>query len=222
MKSLDILVSLPIVLINPLTLDTEALIDISSVSIKSAHNGENCAVEWIYNGTNLILDAIESPISITNPATELNTGVQFGISKMERNRRTIESAYKKHYNHYLQRIIQTDKLQSIGASASDWNEMSLIANQAEEDMFDFNDSILADLPSNRTVHFNCNDGDNKQEFCLQGKFLVTNFKANDSPILITLNFTVDLRNVAKIMNEKKDFLVVRTSVEITKTYDEHT
>lgn len=176
----------------------------------------------MYNGTILILDAIESHKSTSTAPAELVSDLQIDVPKadltMERKRRFIESVNKNHYNQYLQKIIGTDKSTSMKTIASNWNVMSSVAKD-DENAFDSNDQILADLPANRTVHFNCSGIE--QEFCLLGKFSVANFEANDSPILIILNFTIDLKNVAKIMTEKTDFLVVRTSVDVTKTFEEN-
>lgn len=212
------MISLPTSHINPLTLERETLVDISSVSIKSAHGGQNYDVEWMFNGTILILDAVELHKPTLNAPAELNSDVQLGVSKSElnlkRKRRFIGSVNKSHYNYYLRKIIETEKSSSMDASASNWND-----NQKEENIFDLNDYALADLPANRTIHFNCSGSE--QEFCLHGRFSTANFKANDSPILITLNFTINLKNVSKIMTEKKDFLVVQTSIEVTKTSDEN-
>lgn len=205
-------------------MNREILIDINSISIKSAHSGQNYDVEWMYNGTILVLDAIESPTLTSNAPAELNSDVQFGVSiadlNMERKRRSIESGHKNRYNHYLQRLIETDKSTSMDGSPSNWNDMSLKVDQDDENTLDLNDRTLYDLPANRTIHFNCSGSE--QEFCLQGRFSVENFQANGSPILITLNFPIELKNIAKIMTEKKDFLVVQTSIEVTKTSDENT
>lgn len=222
-KSLDILILLPVSHINPETSNRETLIDINSVSIESAHEGKIYDVEWTFNGTILTLDATELLSASSDAPAELKSDVQFGVSKieLERKRRSIGigSGHKGQYNHYLQRIEETDKTTSTNVSASAWNDMSLIAGRTERDEFEFNDRTLADLPSNRTMHLNCSGGE--QEFCLQGRFSVANFKANDFPITIKLNFTMALKNITKIMTENKDFLVVRTSVEITKTTDEN-
>lgn len=203
------MISLPISYINPSTLNRETLIDISSVSIKSTHSGQSYNVEWMYNGTILILDAIELPKLTLNAPAELNSMSKLELN-VERKRRSIESGHKNHYNHYIQRVIDTDK------STSNWNDM---VNQDDENIFDLNDRVLIDLPANRTIHLNCNGSES--EFCLHGRFSVANFKANVSPILITLNFTTDLKNVAKIMTEKKDFLAMRTLIEVTKASDEN-
>lgn len=208
------MVLLPISYINPTTLNRDTLVDISSVSVKSAHSGQNYNVEWMYNGTFLMLDAIESPTLISNVPAEANNISKLD-SNMERKRRSIETGHKNRYNHYLQKLVETDKSTSINANAS------LMVNQDDESIFDVNDRLLADLPANRTIHFNCSGSGSEQEFCLQGRFSVKNFKANDSPILIALNFTVDLKNAAKIMTENKDFFVVRTLIELTKTSDEN-
>ena len=93
-------------------------------------------------------------------------------------------------------------------------------SRRKRDIFSTNDRILANLPQNRTIYFDCKDAE--QELCLQGKFTVPNVKAGDLPVLITLNFTIDLKKVAKVMTEKRDVLVVRTSVDLMKTSDEDT
>lgn len=216
------MVSLPISHINPLTLNRETLVDVDSVSIKSAHNGLSYAVEWTYNGTILILDAVELPTSKLNAPAELNSDLEIDVPEpeftMQRKRRFIEKVTKNHYNQYLQKVIRVDEFSSKNAIATNWDDMSSMAKD-DEDSWDVNDETLADLPANRTIHFNCSG--NEQEYCLQGRFSTANFNAHDSPILITLNFTIDLKNVAKIMTDKKDFLVIRTSVDVTRAFDEN-
>lgn len=203
-------------------MNKETLVHMNSVSIKGAHNQQS-AVEWMYNGTILVLDAVELPPSSStlNVPAELNSDLQFDVPKskltMERKRRFIDKVNKNHYHPYLQKVIRTDEFSSMKPIASDWNDMTTMA-KFDDDSWDVNDQVLADLPANRTIHLNCSG--NEQEICLHGRFSIANFKARDSPILITLNFTIDLKNVAKIMTENRDFLVVRTSVEVTRTSDE--
>ncbi|XP_031627778.1 integrin alpha-PS3-like [Contarinia nasturtii] len=237
-KSLDILVSLPVSHINPWTLERERLIDLSSVSIKSMYNGKQFNVEWTQNNTILILDATESSTSSSssNTPVEDNNGMQFDASKYgqeydlsggqsgnsqiddfigDRKRRSTENVHSAYFNPYLQRIIETD---AASSNIMAWDDTNFIENRHKRDIFSTNDRILSNLPSNRTIYFDCKNAE--QELCLQGKFTVNNIKADDQPILITLNFTIDLTKVANIMTEKRDVFVIRTSVDLMKTSDE--
>lgn len=237
-KSLDILVSLPVSHINPWTLERERLIDIESVSIKSMYSGQTFDVEWTQNNTILILDAIESSTASLNIPVEDYNGMQFDASKIgleydfsggqsssdasvgdfvgDRRRRAVEKMRNAYFNPYSQRVIEMDQM----ASSIAWDRIDSVDNRHKRDIFSTNDRILANLPPNRTIYFDCKNAE--QELCLQGKFTVPNIKADDLPILITLNFTIDLKKVAKVMTEKRDVFVVRTSIELMKTSDEDT
>lgn len=230
--------SLPVSYINPWTLEREKIIDVSSVSIKSMHNGQHYDVEWSQNNTILVLDAIESstsPGDVLTPVEDYN-GMQFDASKIgleydfsggqssngdssigefvgDRKRRSVDNSQNVHYNPYLQKVFESDQTESSFA-------LNGIDSRHKRDLFSTNDRILANLPSNRTIYFDCRNAE--EELCLQGKLTVRNIKANDLPVLITLNFTIDLTKVAKVMTEKRDVFVVRTSVDLMKTSDEDT
>lgn len=234
--------SLPVSYINPWALEREGLIDVNSVSIKSMYNGRKFDVEWTQNNTILILDAIASTTSTSSsniPVEDYN-GMQFDASKFgqesfndlsggqssngdgqigdfigDRKRRSLENEPSAYFNPYLQRVIATD---AASPSSLHWDDRDLIGNRHKRDIFSTNDRILANLPPNRTIYFDCKNAE--QELCLQGKFTVTNVKANDLPILITLNFMINLKKVAKIMTEKRDVFVIRTSVDLMETSDE--
>lgn len=216
--------SLPVSQINPVTLEREILLDISSVSIKSIYNEHELNVEWTFNDTILILDAMESIAIPFNNAAQINH--QFGFedekftvehtsitnSDVNRIQRSFVNKQNTHFNPYLQKVIKSENM-----------ERSLLSNgknsrdrRSTVDVSSVNDRILANLPSNRTIYFDCKDADT----CLEAKFRVSNIKPNNFPILITLNFTIDMTKVARIMTEQKDILVVQTSTDLIKTSDE--
>lgn len=134
----------------------------------------------------------------------------------DRKRRSIEQTQNAYFNPYLQKVIETDEM----ASSLAWNNIGSISSRNKRGIFSSNDHLLANLPINRTIYFDCQDAE--QELCLQGKFTVTNLQATDLPVLITLSFAVDLKKVAKVLTEKKDVFVIRTSVNLMKTADEDT
>lgn len=224
---------------NPWTLNGERTIDISSVSMKSMYNGKVYDVEWTQNNTILILDAVESTTSVSSsnaPVVDYN-GMQFDPSKlgleydlnggqvstddsttflMGRKRRAVEYESNNYFNPYSQRIVENEEM----GSTFIWNDIDSMTSRNKRDTLNSNDHILANLPANRTIFSDCRNSE--EEHCLQGKFTVTNFKANDFPILITLNFTIDLKKIEKVMTERKDVFVIRTLVDVIKTADEDT
>lgn len=229
------MVSLPVSHLNPWTLNREKIIDVSSVTMKSMHNGKTYDVEWTQNNTILILDAVESTSIPTSsvPVVDYN-GMQFDPAKLGveydfggqaptddpspfltgRRRRAVEFESNTYFNPYLQRVVENHEMGNTFL----WNGMDSMSSRNKRDTLNSNDHILANLPVNRTIFSDCQNSE--QELCLQGKFTVTNFRAQDYPILITLNFTVDLKKIEKVMTEKKDVFVIRTSVEVAKTADE--
>lgn len=202
--------------------------------MKSMHNGKVYDVEWTQNNTILILDAVESTTSVStssSPVVDYN-GMQFDPSKLgleydfnggraptddtRRRRRSVEYESNDYFNPYSQRIVRNDDM----GSTFIWDNADSLTSRNKRDTLNSNDHILSNLPANRTIFSDCQNSE--QELCLQGKFTVTNFKANDFPILITLNFTIDLKKIEKVMTEKKDVFVIRTSVDVMRTADEDT
>lgn len=59
------------------------------------------------------------------------------------------------------------------------------------------DSILSNLPVNRTILFDCYDAE--AGLCIKARFSVNNFRTGNTPIYITLNFTVDLSRVGEFI-----------------------
>lgn len=233
MKSLDVFISLPTSYVNPITLERENLIDISSVTIKSLYNNQLFNIEWTQNNTILILDAIESTTTTTSAApVEDYNGMQFDASRIgleydlsggnqnadtmmgERRRRSVLADQDAYFNPYLQKVIRSDGIDSSFA----WESENQLDGRYKRDIFNSNDRLLANLPTNRTIYFDCKNAE--QDLCLVGKFTITNFKADNSPILITLNFTVNLGKVAAVLSEKRDILVIRTSADLRRTSSE--
>lgn len=197
-------------------LESEKFIDISSVTVTSMYNHKNYEVEWRQNGTILVLGAVElSPNKpVHNPIENNKENPSILNLVRNRKRKSIDSILKPYYNPLLQKIVEKNE-----ETSESWSDMGLMNNQFEEDMFAFDNHVLDNLPSNRTIRFNCADD---PTFCLQGKFMVQNFRANDSPLVITLNFTVDIKKMANKMDEKKDIFVIHTSIEVIKSSDEDT
>lgn len=216
---MDIIVSLPAFYINPLTLETETLLDISALSIESMYDGQQFDVEWSQNNTIL---ALNSAVTWSNHGSKMNAVGDLSESQMSRNavdrmERSIENGENLYFNRYLQKVFE---IEHNDTDKSNGLNQVLSTNLHNGNAWSTNDRILANLPSNRTINLGCMDI--KDGFCLDAKFRVSNIKSSNLPILITVNFTIDMTKVAKVMTDKKDILVIRTSVNLIKTFDDAT
>lgn len=193
------------------------LIDPSSLSIKAMHKNQQFRVEWTQNNTILILDAIETttPALSTAPIADYNgmqydtsrigleydlngnTGVETNTNAAEGRRRRRSALYEAdagdaYYNLYSQSVVENNQMDTFS-----WREMPAF-NRRKRDIFNTDDKVLANLPVNRTIYFECQD--EEQDRCLVGKFSVPDFMTDNSPIMITLNFTVSLDRLGELMN----------------------
>lgn len=98
---------------------------------------------------------------------------------MGRKRRSVDELSHRNYNRYTQRI--TENAHTISRRST----------------FSVTDVILANLPVNRTIMFDCNMAEEGQ--CVEARFSVHNFRAGNVPIIVALNFTVDLTKVGKLL-----------------------
>lgn len=80
------------------------------------------------------------------------------------------------------------------------------------------DIILTSLPPNRTIIFDCYDSE--ASLCIQAKFAVNNFQVGNTPIIIQLNFSIDLHKIDKIVTDNRDIFVIRPSIALLRNDDE--
>lgn len=109
----------------------------------------------------------------------------------ERRKRAIEANFRRHYNPYLQQVLNYNEMEDPFSFSLDSN----IHERYRRDVSTSNDRLLKNLPINRTIYFDCQNAE--EELCLQAKFTVLNFKADKTPIFISLNFSIDLSKVGK-------------------------
>jgi hypothetical protein len=57
------------------------------------------------------------------------------------------------------------------------------------------DTTLKNLPRNRTILFDCHDAEKSD--CFEAQFMIQNFRPGNEPILINLNFTLNLAQFGK-------------------------
>lgn len=175
------------------------------------HKNQQFNVEWTQNNTILILDAVVVPTPLLNvPVTDYN-GMQFDTSRIgldynlngdeteatatdgqrRRRRRAFDTdANDAYYNLYTQSVIQPNQMDRFSMS-----EMATTSSRQKRDIFNTDDKVLANLPANRTIYFDCQN--EEREMCLVGKFTVPEFGTDNSPIMVTLNFTINLDRLGK-------------------------
>lgn len=208
-KSLDVLISVPMSFINPWSLERETLIDFNTVSMKSVYNNQPLAVEWTQNNVILITDAVETTTTQQPLIARDNfNGMQFDASKIgleydlnsndngnadsaRRRRRSIQfDTSTKRYSPYTQRILEAHEFDD---TTNILDNFSL--GRLQRDVGANKDAAINNLPVNRTMFFNCENP--FEEYCFQARITVSNFKAGNVPIMISLNFSIDLNKIGK-------------------------
>lgn len=88
----------------------------------------------------------------------------------------------------------------------------------KNDASNSNDRLLNNLNASRTIYLEC--GNSNQVHCIEAKITVSNF-AMESNISIIIDFIVGLEKVLELTNGKKTVLLIRSSVELKNTFDQH-
>lgn len=169
-------------------------------------------MEWSQNNTILIANAVETTTSSSNIAIDNYNGMQFDTSRIgleydlnggndaantidsivgNRRKRSLEANGRYRYNQYLNKVVEYNEFDNFGSLALN----SIDHNRYRRNILTPNDGLLNNLPVNRTIYFDCQN--TEQELCLQAKFTVFNFKADNSAISISLNFSIDLNKIGE-------------------------
>lgn len=151
------------------------------------YNNEQYDVEWIPNNTTSNLNAF-------------TTNVEEILLSQRKRSESVPTGDNVHYND--------------GDVESSDNKFSF-SGRSETDIFSSKDELLADVPVNRITYLDCKYLDPDQ--CVRGKFIETNFKSADAVISITLNFTIDMETVGKALDDKHDFLVIKSFADLIRT-----
>lgn len=200
-------------LINPWSLEREKLIDFSTVSMKSVYNNQPLTVEWTQNNIILITDAVETTTTQQSMIAQDNfNGMQFDASKigmeydlnsnsdntdmLRRRRRSIHyDTTTRRYSPYMQRIVESTGFDDSTTMGLD----NFSSDRLQRDAGDNKDAAINNLPINRTIFFDCQNP--YEESCIQARITVLNFKVGNAPIMITLNFSMDLKKIGETLDK---------------------
>ncbi len=81
-----------------------------------------------------------------------------------------------------------------------------------------NDQVLRNLPGNRTIFLNCLDPIANE--CVEAQFTVYNFKPGNTPIQVTVDFSMDLRRVDRLFSDKQNIFLFQTRTKLVRGGDE--
>lgn len=212
-KSLDVLISVPMSFINPWTVEREKLIDFTGISLKSVYNNQPLTVEWTQDNVILISDAVETTTTTQQSllAEDSYNGMQFDPSNLgpefdlnsntngdpvrRRRRSTFGEPSTRRWSPYMQRILENGDQET---DDTPFSFDSLRLNRLERDVGGNKNAAINNLPLNRTMFFDCQKP--FEEHCFQARITALNFKAGNTPIMISLNFTIDLNKIGKSTN----------------------
>lgn len=92
-------------------------------------------------------------------------------------------------------------------------------DQSTRNVSNHDEMILKSFVGNNSILLDCNNSTTHS--CAKAKFSVNNFKVgDDTPILIQLDFTINLGEIDKILTDNIDQLVIRPHIELLRYDDE--
>ncbi|CAO1393862.1 unnamed protein product [Diamesa hyperborea] len=84
---------------------------------------------------------------------------------------------------------------------------------------DQEDQTIKNLPKNRTIFFDCSSPEGNGE-CIEAQFTVYNFRPGSEPIVINMNFTIDLQKIDQFFDEKLNIFLFKTNTRLQRAGDE--
>lgn len=104
------------------------------------------------------------------------------------------------------------KKRKAAALTPNKNQYARIGHANSYDLL--SDDMKGTIPVNRTIVFNCIESD--RTLCVQAVMEIYNFKP-ETPIYVTMSYTIDLKEVNQILIEPWEFFVVLIGVDVAKT-----
>lgn len=173
------------------------IVNFESISVKGTYTNKALDVTWTRDNKILVQDTYETSSirvvenmngfhfdsSKTGFDYEFNVGSNSNPQQAVMNHRKRRSAFEddfedmpyRHFNAY------TNSIEEYEAS------VRLLPNE--------DDQILKNLPKNRTVYLNCLDPSENE--CVEAQFTIHNFKSGNTPVEISISFSMDLDRVGK-------------------------
>uniref|UniRef100_A0A182WB95 Integrin alpha second immunoglobulin-like domain-containing protein n=1 Tax=Anopheles minimus TaxID=112268 RepID=A0A182WB95_9DIPT len=192
------------------------IIKLADLSVRSSYNDTPLAVDWINQaaGNGLLKQTVEFYVQkqpeqfipkVDADEVESPSNIVYNMGSSSPNSVPLEIPHENHPFLF--------DLEGNGARQKRSNlwlqpiRQSVSTNQ------------LDDLPPLRTVHFNCASINRSQVDCLQLQIMLPNFPTTNQPILLELQYKLNLNALEACLQEQEDIVVVQILSDLQKPSD---
>lgn len=214
LRDLTFALKVPLVYHKPSSADVLKIVSFNDIHINGYYNYKNLDFTWTQNNVILIPNPVEystQPPEVDNLyKASMDFSLLSGQSHSDpssddsanyqtrRRRRSAPTFSDLHFNKYTNQLTQHSR--------------------PRRSLPTVNPDILNGLPTNRTLYFSC-DSPMFIE-CAEVSVQIANFKPGNVPILIDLQFELNLDAVAESFLEREDILALQILSELRKLEDE--
>lgn len=209
LRDLTFTLKVPLKYYKPSSTDILNIINFNDIQTTGYYNYKHLDFTWTQNNVILVPNVKEystQPPEVDNlykqsmdfdllSSSSHQDSMTDSNSFSTRRRRSIESQY----NHYTNQLSQHSRVRRSLATV--------------------NPAILTGLPENRTLFFHC-DQEAVQIECADVSVQVANFKPGNIPIVINMQFELDLDLVAESFLEREDIFALQILSQLHKLEDE--
>ncbi|XP_037824553.1 integrin alpha-PS3-like isoform X1 [Lucilia sericata] len=216
--AMKVVFNIPVAYRIPGSLATIPIIDMDNITMQATYNSQLVVFDFFQNNITLVRNSISTMSSASSTMTktivESSNGLHYNAIDMGH---VNEISFKNTNNDFGDSVMSA----SMGHSRRRREAAALTANKdqyariAQAKSYDLlSEDLKGTLPVNRTIVFNCNDPE--MTVCVQAVMEVYNFKP-ETPIIVTMSYNVDLKEVNQILIEPWEFFVVLVGLDVVKT-----
>ncbi|XP_055623803.1 integrin alpha-PS3-like [Toxorhynchites rutilus septentrionalis] len=210
LRDLTFKLKVPLVYYKPSSADILKIINFNDIRFDGYYNYKHLDFTWTQNNVILLPNPKEYSTQPPEVDNLYKASMDFGllsgdsnppndeVSLSTRRRRSTEAFSERHYNRYTNEVIEHSR--------------------SRRSLTTVNPAILTGLPANRTLLFHC--GQEVRIDCAEVSVQVANFKPGNIPIVMNMQFELDLDQVARSFLEREDIFALQILSELQKMEDE--
>lgn len=178
------------------------IVDFNEIGIRGFYTNRALDVTWSRDNK-IIMQSMEATTQSSNVVVDNMNSHNFDSSKLGFD---YDFNSEKNVEHNLHDLNNHRRRRSVWQESRDDETVFRVFNQYTHSIDEYQasyrissdqeDQTIKNLPKNRTIYFDCTSPEGNGE-CIEALFTVYNFKPGSDPIVINMNFTIDLNKIGE-------------------------
>ena len=178
------------------------IVDFNEIEIRGFYTNRALDVTWSQDNK-IIMQSVEATTASSNVIVDNMNSHKFDSSKLGFD---YDFNSEKNVENVLYDLNHHRRRRSAWQESRDDETIFRVFNQYTNSIDEYQasyrissnqeDQTIKNLPKNRTIFFDCSSPEGNGE-CIEALFTVYNFKPGSEPIVINMNFTIDLHKIGE-------------------------